>query len=206
MLRLIRKLNKFRDMPSGKRLSLVEAECATCGSRWEILNQRFKAHNRRGSTYCGHCISDTYHRMSGTRVHRIWMGMLARAKDETDENYGARGVKVCDAWLDFRKFYADMAAGYSDDLTIERGDVNGDYCVENCTWVSAFAQQGNKRASRRVVYRGETIHLAELCRRTGLGRGLLTPRLNRGMTAAEAIRDANASYYPKNRKSRKRMT
>ncbi len=199
MLKVLRTLEKKRAI-SDRLMTLVWVECLNCGHQYEMAEQNAMKHNRKNQTHCYHCIKDTFHYMTGTRIWRIWMGLKARVKDPASpdySNYGGRGIKLSSRWEDFQNFYEDMSPGYSDDLTIERINVNGDYCKENCTWVSAFDQQSNKRNNRFVVYQGETIHLAELCRRSGQSKMKLVMRLNRGMTADEAVMDAINSPYGK---------
>jgi hypothetical protein len=111
------------------------------------------------------------------------------------QNYGSRGIRVCERWENFESFYEDMHEGYADHLTLERIDVNGPYCKENCCWVSNMEQQSNKRNNRVLEYQGEQLHLAELCRRVGMTRGKLTAYLNRGLSAEEAVAKARASTY-----------
>ena len=127
--------------------------------------------------------------------------MMWRARDKADKNYGGRGISVCQEWSDFNVFYSDMSPTYSDDLTIERVNVNQHYCKENCVWATNMVQQSNKRTNRYLVYQGEEIHLAELVRRTGISKMMLRMRLNRGMSADEAVEDAKNSPYGKSQTS-----
>ena len=122
----------------------------------------------------------------------------SKAKDY--KNYGGRGVSVCEHWLgSFSAFWEDMSDGYSDNMTIERKDVNGNYQPDNCTWVTNAEQQANKRTTRFVRYQGKDVHLSELCRITGMSRCALTVRLNAGMSAEDAIKDYLNSHYGRGR-------
>lgn len=206
MLEILRTLER-KHYTNTKVMTLVLARCLRCGEEQEMLQQNAAKHNRLGRTHCQACITDTFHRMTNTRIWRIWMGLRARGRDTTDKNYGGRGIIVCPEWSEFDKFYEDMSPGYSDDLTIERIDVNGAYCKDNCRWATNMEQQANKRNNRVVVYQGESMHLAELVRRSGVSRMMLSMRLNRGMSADEAVASAKASPYGKGRKAmRRRMS
>ena len=90
------------------------------------------------------------HHESHTPLHNIWCGMNNRCnpKHIHSDRYGKRGISVCEEWSDYTKF-AEWARsnGYKEGLTIERLDVNGDYCPENCTWIE-FGKQARNRANR----------------------------------------------------------
>ena len=200
MFKILEVLGK-KHYPSGcKSRTVVWAQCLACGTKQEMLQQNVAKSNRLRREHCSACIGLTFHRMTGTRIYRIWHGLRYRANDQLDKNYGGRGITVCQEWESFEQFFKDMYEGYSDDLTIERIDVNKPYCKENCRWASNMEQQSNKRNNRYVVYQGEKIHLAELVRRSGVSKMKLVLRLNRGMSADQAVKDAMDSGYGKNQR------
>ena len=86
------------------------------------------------------------HGMSDTVEYIAWKNMKARCDDINHNayaNYGGRGIKYCEDWGSFESFYRDM--GLSNGLTLDRIDVNGDYCAENCVWVCNQQQAFNRR-------------------------------------------------------------
>lgn len=97
----------------------------------------------------------TKHNLRYTRLYRIYYGMRARCynpKTRAYKYYGERGITICDEWLsDFTKFYEwSINNGYSDELTIDRIDVNGNYEPANCRWVDMKTQIHNRRTSKSV--------------------------------------------------------
>ena len=114
---------------------------------------------------------NTRHNESHTRLHNIWCGMIQRCNPENkhSERYGKRGIRVCDEWKTYEKFSAwALENGYSEDMTIERLDVNGNYCPENCAWIPIGKQARNRRTTFWVEYNGEKMSLAEACERANL--------------------------------------
>lgn len=211
MLKIVKVLEQKR-YTNTRAMTNTLAECLHCGKVSEILEQNVAKHNRLNRKHCGHCITETFHYLTNTRIWRVWHGMKYRTKDMTDKNYAGRGIGLCPEWEKFENFYRDMCEGYSRHLTIERIDVNGPYSKANCRWATNMEQQSNKRTNRNLEYEGEVIHLAELCRRSGVSKMMLTMRLSRGMSAEQAVRDARSSRYGKSqrpvdiRRRQKRMS
>lgn len=89
--------------------------------------------------------------LSCTRLYGIWSKMLRRCNCPKDTkhwpDYGGRGISVCKEWRDFFVFRSwAWAHGYSPELTLDRIDVDGNYCPENCRWASDLEQRLNVRA------------------------------------------------------------
>lgn len=129
------------------------------------------------------------HGLSRTKIYKRWKTIKDRCYREKNnyyKHYGGRGIKMCQEWLDdFMNFYNwAMANGYQDGLTIERIDVNGDYCPENCKWITLEEQALNKTNTRYLTYNGETKTLKEWEEETNLP---IRSRLNEGMSIEEAF-------------------
>lgn len=87
-------------------------------------------------------------------LYRRWSNMKTRCYNENTKDYkyyGGRGIRVCDEWLDdFMKFYSwSIGHGFSDDLTIDRKNNDGNYEPNNCRWVSMKEQNQNKRNTNK---------------------------------------------------------
>ena len=122
-------------------------------------------------------------------THAIWRGMLARCRNQKSKDfprYGGRGIAVCERWWDFPSFLADMGERPAG-LTLERLDGSGNYCPENCRWVTPKQQARNRRNNVRVVFGGLTATVAEWAERTGLERKTLEYRLRSGWPPERAL-------------------
>ncbi len=145
------------------------------------------------------------HGHSGDRLYRVWNNMKQRCynkSNENYENYGGRGITVCQAWLDdFMNFYNwAMANGYDynaefGECTIDRIDVNGNYEPSNCRWVDVETQANNKRPSKdwkprkaKIEFHGKKYRFNELCKMFGTSDPAVRYRMNKlGMTLEQAL-------------------
>ena len=170
-------------------------ECACdCGNTKTIVGGDLQSGR---TTSCG-CHKDelarqrqTKHGMRHSRIYHTWIHMNQRCnnpKDQDFNDYGGRGIQVCERWHSFGSFYEDMKVGYSDNLTIDRIDVNGDYCKENCRWVDPVTQANNKRNNRVETIDGITDTVANLCRRYNVEYMPVIYRLYLGWNIDDAIK------------------
>ena len=112
------------------------------------------------------------HGLSNTRLYHIWHDMKRRTLNlncSTYDEYGGRGIKVCKEWMRLENFI-DWAIknGYQDNLTIDRIDVNGDYCSENCRWATNIEQANNKRTNNFLEFNGKKLTVAQWSKLLGI--------------------------------------
>jgi hypothetical protein len=133
----------------------------------------------------------TTHNSTKTRLYKIWSGMHERCYREKHphyKDYGGRGITICEEWNDFSRFkeWAGQG-GYSDTLTLDRIDNNGNYEPYNCRWVTMKEQQNNKRNNHIIEYKGERYTLTQLAEKVGIGKTTLRERLKMGWSVEDAV-------------------
>jgi hypothetical protein len=136
------------------------------------------------------------HGLSGKRVHGIWKGVLSRCRNKNEKRYGGRGIEVCDRWLDFENFYADMGDPPSSEHSIERKDNNGNYCPENCKWALRTEQANNRRSNRVLTINGTSKSLTDWVRQYGSNYGRTLGRLEHGWDPYLALTLPKGSRKP----------
>lgn len=105
----------------------------------------------------GGSMKGTSHGMSRTPEYSVWQNMKYRCLNprcRRYKNYGGRGIRVCDKWLTFTGFIADMGIRPTAKHSIERLDNNAGYHLANCVWATRQEQQRNTR-----IYRNNTTGL-----------------------------------------------
>lgn len=154
---------------------------------------------RKGDTKSCGCIHSeqirklmTKHGFSKTRLEQIRNDMQKRCynpKRSSYKWYGGRGITICEEWrTNPASFYTwAIESGYEEHLTIERIDVNGNYCPENCKWVTQKEQKNNQRSNHLITYKGKTKTMAEWSELTGLSYSTIRSRQNRGWSDEKTI-------------------
>ena len=140
---------------------LKNGHTKSCGCRLQEINNNMKHLNYKNG-------------LSKTRLGRIYYNMVSRCYRQTCPEYnlyGGKGVKICDEWVNREKTGFvnfcnwSLMNGYSDNLTIDRIDVNGNYEPSNCRWVDNFVQANNKTNTHRVIVNGELGTVSNLARK-----------------------------------------
>ena len=125
-----------------------------------------------------------------SRVYGIWTDMKKRCANSNSnrwEDYGGRGIEVCQRWNEFSNFLADMGEPPTAEHSLDRIDVNGRYEPSNCRWASRMEQAANTRANKVLSYRGENLHIAEWARRLNVSASLISQRIILGWSVEDAL-------------------
>lgn len=145
---------------SGKNRGTITFRCE-CGIVKTVLSHNV-LNGRTKSCGCKESVlkakASTRHGLHKSRIYQTYYDMLDRCsntKNKRYDRYGGRGITVCKDWsADFMNFYNwAMENGYTDELTIERIDNDGNYCPENCKWATMEEQLKNRDTSRMGGHR-----------------------------------------------------
>ena len=131
------------------------------------------------------------HGMRYSRLYNIWGKMKERCFNPNADNYrhyGGKGIKVCDEWLTFEGFYEwAKSSGYRDDLTIDRINVFGNYCPDNCRWATMREQANNTTRNHTITIRNETKTVQGWADEVGISRSTILSRLQNGWSPEDAV-------------------
>jgi hypothetical protein len=138
-------------------------------------------------------LKKTKHGKTHSKEFRTLSYMKARCYNpnlKCYKNYGGRGIKICDRWLDkengFLNFFTDMGEcpeGYS----IERINNDGNYCPENCKWIPLSEQAKNKRNVVNLTFKGETLNMNEWSKKLNVDADTIRNRFKNGWNVEEVL-------------------
>ena len=128
-------------------------KCGFCGEEFKACTQHITSGNIKScGCYNKRRLSETHktHGLKYTRLYSIWTDIKKRTlnpKNKSYKDYGGRGIAICEEWKnDFMSFHDwAMSNGYSDELSIDRIDNDGNYEPNNCRWTTSIIQNRNKR-------------------------------------------------------------
>lgn len=186
-------VNTVKSKKRNRRYYVWSCKC-DCGNTCEIRAESLKSGH---TTSCG-CYKDEArklgnhrtHGLSKTRLYRLYTGIKTRCYNESDKHYhsyGGRGIRMCDEWRNSFKTFYDWAVehGYDEHAdngmcSIDRIDVDGDYCPENCRFISMSEQQYNKTTNHMVEYKGELMPVSKAAKLDGISEKTVFSRIYRG--------------------------
>lgn len=151
-LKVLRRVEDVEE-PSGKLRPMYECICS-CGNLKNIRSSSL----RSGATKSCGCLSvdtarkvSTTHGLSSSSTYRSYRHMLERCSNPKEagfEDYGGRGITVCDRWVEsFENFLEDMGVK-PENHVIDRIDPDGNYCPNNCRWVDRNTSSYNTRMQK----------------------------------------------------------
>jgi hypothetical protein len=139
------------------------------------------------------------------RLYRIHRGIMERCYNQNIINYniyGGRGIKVCNDWHN-RNLFVEWALsnGYSNSLTIDRIDTNGDYEPSNCRWATYKEQGNNTRRNKILSHNGIELTYVQWSEKMGYSKNLVGERIRKGWSVHDAIETPPLSDgYTRNKK------
>lgn len=144
-----------------------------CG-RSIIKTQQYLINNKIPSCGCARK-NAVPHDADRDRLKRIYNGMINRCYNKNSDSYkyyGKKGIVVCEWWLSEGGFDSfcrwALANGYSNDLTIDRINVYGNYTPRNCRWADIKTQANNTTKTHTIEYNGELMGMKEFAEKMGL--------------------------------------
>ena len=164
--------------------------CEYCGKEFENTTGKRK--------YCSHeCASKArrccdYPIKIKQSLRHAWRNMKNRCTNpnvDAYKNYGGRGITICEEWFKSFPNFCEWAVknGYESGLTLDRIDVEGNYCPENCRWVDRKTQGRNKRGVKVLTFRGESLSVPDWADRLGIPSRTINQRLNSGWSIEKAL-------------------
>ena len=127
-------------------------ECQYCGNAWEVITTKVNMGHTR-SCGCQRKGINKTHGLRSNKFYQTWYGMLQRCTNtmrQDYKDYGARGITVCEEWLNVSNFVAwcDLTYPNIEDATLDRINNDKGYSPENCTWSDKTTQALNKRIGK----------------------------------------------------------
>lgn len=191
------------------RLTAVRRVTAGRASRWLFVCECGESHEARAThvvsgaiSSCGCLRRESSHALHLKHGHALyvakksatyntWVRMKQRCSNPNGshyKDYGGRGIIVCDRWNgSYEAFLSDMGSRPSNNHSIDRIDVNGNYEPGNCRWATKLQQANNTRACRRVAWDGREWTISELATHAGMSKQKLWKRLRRGWSVDRAV-------------------
>ncbi len=156
----------------------------SCGNMTELPSYVLTRKHPTKSCGCGlHDSRNKKHGLSDRPGYDSYKSMILRCTDRNNQDYllyGGRGIKVCERWMESPKNFFDDMGDKPAGKTLDRIDVNGDYCPENCRWATWTEQQNNKRNNFIIDVHGKKMTLSMASREYHIHPTTLIYRIKQG--------------------------
>lgn len=187
-------LTVVKRAPNHGNYAMWECACK-CGNTTIVRTSSLKnGHTKSCGCLNKEIVRETFtkHGLYQHRIYSIYQHMIERCYHENVheyKNYGQRGITVCDSWRNSFEAFSEWAFsnGYSDELTLDRIDVNGNYCPENCRWTTTKIQGNNRRNNRILEFNGESHTMSEWADKLGFSYNLVDSRIFRGWSVERTL-------------------
>lgn len=200
-------MGKIKDLKGERfgKLIAINRICKSDGSHWKCKCDCgnytvVSTHNlTKGNTKSCGCLqkekASQVHKTHGarhTKLYTVWNNMRSRCNRPNDKsycNYGMRGISVCEEWNNSFENFQKWAFlnGYNENLTLDRRNVNGNYCPENCRWISFKEQNNNRRNNVYVTVNGKTLTLSQWSEANNIPYLTILQRRKRGWSDEKAV-------------------
>ena len=130
------------------------------------------------------------HGLSDTPEHKIWIDMRQRCSNQNRHNfkhYGGRGITVCERWMTFENFIADVGFRPSRKHSLERINNDGNYEPQNVRWATVVEQRHNMRSNRWIEIDGRRQTIGDWAKERGIDERLIRIRIRRGVSETDAV-------------------
>jgi hypothetical protein len=172
----------------------IQWQCVcACGA---IVKARGKDMRKGHVKSCGCLRAETIaevrktHGQTNSPEYSSWLHMrrrCVRVDEPAYENYGGRGIAVCERWQSFENFLADMGPKPTPKHSIERLDNEKNYSLDNCVWATRTEQNCNTRRNVYIEIGGERLAVSAAARKFNIPVTRLRTRLRRGWPVARAL-------------------
>lgn len=176
----------FRGGLDGRRFAVFLCECG----RRKIMDCENVKSGRSKTCGCS-AKKPKSHGKCGSLTYVSWSAMKQRCAESSlsPQYYRDKGIRVCERWQNsFEAFLEDMGERPSKQHSIDRIDVNGDYCPGNCRWATPQEQARNKTVNVILTHNGESKCITEWAEQLGFDSGIIRDRLRLGWSIADALK------------------
>lgn len=196
-----KKLNSFVVLGKAENIGRHTAWLCLCKCGKEVSVATRHLISKAPIKSCKECFNKTKikHGLCGTKEYKCWGDMKARCgnpKNVMYEHYGGRGISVCERWREFNNFFEDIGLAPSDKHQLERINVNGNYCPENCKWATVREQHRNTRRNKIIKWNGAEKPLCDWAEELGFNYPTMVNRLINGWSVEKTF----STEFRKNKK------